>query len=724
MRRGAIINKKRVIDTCIVKSSGYETELEVFNWRQIPNTGYSVDISGELLLRNTIVQGGNVLNNNLQKFTNITIYDYIGDNLQRNSYPVGILELHQKFHKTQSRNIQSYRTNYPISEFDISKTKRLRILSIQSPSNINTYSLKNAKKLQFLNISNHSFSILDITDNTSLIEINFGTFGALPERNINTILTNGSFYNDLIIIDLSRNKFTSFPNINAPNLKSLDVSVNFQLSSIDFAHYSKLERIYVYNCILTQLNMSSNTFIKHIDAGGEFNWSTRNNLTNQINVSNCLYLEFLDVRNCGVTALDVSNNVNIQTLRLGRFTINNNNNLGNNLVGIENLTALTFLDISQANILNLDLSNNTSLTTLTSFFNSSMNLIGLYNLTLLSSLNLTNSNMTIVNFDLDIFPQLISCVLNTNSNISGDIVTTSVKPNLTTLQIRETNINWFNVNHTPNLSTLVINNGLGLNQIDFTKLTKLTILNAFNTTTGNLTIIDLRNGTLNMSSLSLYQNQVITHVYLPPTQVTNLANIFSCNSLSTFVINNISRTNTSLFINNLALATLDTSFGATNCFPNLTELAVGGTNDTYTSTKVYDDRKNNLSTLVVLGTYFQVNGNLGTDVLNVATFMQINGDADLSYTGTGTFGATMLRVFIRPKVGSGLATDGNQIANLIIKLSTKTWTTSTANINIAGTNYTPKVIDLRGNCAVATPSTSLTTALALLTSKGVSVLRN
>lgn len=635
MRRGAIINKKRVIDTCIAKGNDTRVDMTdplnpVYPMFRYINAGTTNNTTGELLLRNSIIKDNILLNTLNQLIPSIESFsDYIGDNKQRNYYPSGILELHQRVHKTQ--------------------VKKIEILNFRWVSNL----VGSSYIINYLNIKK--------TNNVKYI----------TAYNVDTLAVATTYLN-LVAVNIDSN-LIGFPNIIAPKLDILNLSNNLALGNINVNTYLQLSDLRLSNCNITVLNVSSNTVIK--------------------------------------------------VLLIGNFIFNNNNNIGSNLIGLSNLTLLETLDVSQCSLSALDVSNNTNLISLTCMLNVDITITGLYNLVMLQYLNITKGVTIINNFNLDIFPDLISCILNSNYNISGDIVTTSPKPNLTTLQIRETSITWFNTEDTPNLTTLVINNGLGLNQIDFTKLTKLMLLNAFNTTTGNCYIIDLRNGTLNMTTLSLYQNQVITHLYLPPTQVANLVNIHSCNNLSTFVINNISRTNTSLFINNLALATLDTSFGATNCFPNLTELAVGGTNDTYTSTKVFDGRKNNLITLVVLGTHFQVNGNIGTDTCAAATFININGDSNLSYTGSGSFGATMRRVFLRPKTGSGLATDGNQVANLIIALSLKTWSAS-GNTSINNANYAHRVIDLRGNCAVATPSTALTTALNLLTTKGVSVLRN
>lgn len=691
MRRGAIINKKRVIDTCIAK--GNDTRVDntnplnpaypIFRYRQIQIGDFPLIFDGELLLRSAIIQSGNVLNSHIQLQNPVNPSVRIGDNQQRNYYPAGLLELHQRVHKTQVKNIKcidfylntTINTAYATDYIDVSAYKELIYIRAGLIS-VTYFDCSKNLKLKVVHIKNNNLTNVNIQNNVSLVIFNVSHENVLGNGNISS-LTLASSYNSMLTFDISNNKFISFPALVAPNLTSLSVSFNPTLGSIPFGNFPNLETLKAARCGLTQLDLSNNNFLKTIDIG--INQSgNNNNLTNQANISNCLLLETLSAVSCGLTALDVSNNTELTDLRIRTFygQVASKNNFGTNLVGLYNLVKLKALDIDSANV-------------------------------------------TMTNIDLEAFPEIISLLAANNPNLTGNLLTTTDKPFLNTINVFATGINFFNTNHTPNLGRLIINN---LNQIDFTVLTKLYQLNCDNTSSGTLTVIDLRNVIVSMTSLQVLINSKVTALYLPTTQVTNFG-CYSCNNLSTFVINNISRTNTSLFITNLALATLNTSFGATNCFPNLTQLAVGGANDTYTSTKVFDDRKNNLITLVVLGTHFKVDGNLGTDTCAVATFININGDSDLSYTGSGTFGATMGRVFLRPKTGSGLATDGNQVANLIIALSLKTWATAGNNI-IAGSPYANRVIDLRGNCAVATPSTALTTALNLLITKGVSVLRN
>lgn len=685
MRRGAIINKKRVIDTCIAKGNdtrnvGLNFPIFAFSQMASQNEGFPTIFDGELLLRSAIIQSGNVLNNHIQLQNAVNIFVKLGDNQQRNVYPIGELELNQRVHKTQVKNIKAIdfyqntalSSSYVTPYIDISAYKELIYIRAGLVP-VTYFNCSKNLKLKVIHIRNNNLTSINIENNVSLVIFNVSHESGTG--NISS-LTVASLYDSMLGCNISNNKFTSFPAFVAPNLTSLNTSFNPTLGNIPFSNFPKLETLNADRCGLTQLDLSNNTFLKTINIGVNQS-GNNNNLTNQANISNCLLLETLNAVSCGLTALDVSNNTELTTLSIQTFfgQVVSKNDFGTNLVG-------------------------------------------LYNLVKLKTLNIGSANVTMTNFDLEAFPELTALLASVNLNLTGNLLTTTDKPFLTNIDVSGTGINFFNTNHTPNLGRLIIKN---FNQIDFTVLTKLQQL-YYDSASGTLTVIDLRNGTVPMTAIQIF-NTPITALYLPTTQVTNFT-CFSCNNLSTFVINNISRTNTSLFINNFALATLDTSFGATNCFPNLTQLAVGGANDTYTSTKVFDDRKNNLITLVVLGSHFKVDGNLGTDTLTSATLINVQGDSDLSYTGGGDFGATMRRVFIRPKAGSGLATDGNQVANLIITLSAKTWTTSTTNISICGNNYAPKVIDLRGNCAVATPSTALTTALALLTTKGVTVLRN
>lgn len=686
MRRGAIINKKRVIDTCIAKGNDTRNvglAFPVFDSAQTSaqSAGFPTIFDGELLLRSAIIQSGNILNSRIQLQNPVSPFVKIGDNQQRNYYPAGLLELHQRVHKTQVKNIKSIdfypnthiTTSYATDYIDISDYKELIFIRV-GLALVTYFNCSKNLKLKVIHIRNNNLTNVNIQDNTSLVIFNVAHESA--SGNINS-LTLASSYNNLLTFSINNNKFTSFPALVAPNLTSLSTSFNPTLGNIPFSDFPNLETLNAARCGLTQLDLSNNTFLKTIDIG--INQSgNNNNLTNQANISNCLLLETLNAVSCGLTALDVSNNTELITLNIRTYygQVASKNNFGTNLVGLYNLVKLKVLDIDSANV-------------------------------------------TMTNFDLEVFPELVSLLAANNPNLTGNLLTTTDKTFLTNIDVSVTGITFLNTNHTPNLGRLILTR---FNQIDFTVLTKLYQLQYDSTSSGTLTVVDLRNGTLPMNVLRVFSNIIITTLYLPPTQVTTFS-CYNCANLSTFVINNISRTNTSLFINNLALATLDTSFGAINCFPNLTELAVGGTNDTYTSTKVFDDRKNNLITLVVLGTHFQVNGNLGTDTLTSATLINVEGDSNLSYTGSGTFGATMRRVFLRPKTGSGLATDGNQVANLIIALSLKTWGAS-GNTNISGVNYTHRVIDLRGNCAVAIASGSLTTALNLLITKGVSVLRN
>lgn len=679
MRSGLVISKRRMVDYCLAKGNDTrvfnigtpeEPDLRTpfFRFRQVNVTGQNPN--GVLDIRSNIIQDGEVLNSNIQRFNGI-ISIYIGDNKQRSEYPSGELELHLKLPKWQRYLVRalnwrygtSYDTSYGISYLDISKLGEvLGILTLDdNVQRISTLNLKNNHKLSSVAIQRHNIDSIDISDNLSLVSFNI--IGD-SSGHVENLIINEEEYSELTSLSLGNNSFTDIPDIDAPNLTSLTVSNNL-INSPDFSNKTYKN--------ITALNIAYNPL------GSE-----------GIDLSDLTELSVLNIERCSLTELDLSNNLKLKEINLqssNSFETNGNNFSGG---------GLTFQDLYV-------------LTELTDF----------------NALKTRLNNISGQLLDFSYWPLLR--MFSVGGSVTGGFINLESSI-LTRFSFFENTISGtIDGSKVPNLTYLRLNQTSNIDVINWDSLTKLNTFIFYNVTNPNITTIDLSNVTNNITMSPQFVNNIYVEEFnLPNYQINSevTLNISGNTSLNTITnLNTISRNNTSVHILNNNFSSLDTSKDSESCFNNCTVLALGGANDTYTSTEVYNFRKNNLITLHIRGSVFQTSGNIGTDTCALATFIDIAGDANLSFTTIGGFGSTMRRFYIRPNIASGLATDGDQISDLIIYLSVKNWTTS-GNITLGTDTYSFGILDLRGNCATPTPSTELTIAISLLESKGVTVLLN
>lgn len=513
-------------------------------------------------------------------------------------------------------------------------------------------------------------------------------------RNVRYIRTadNGQLTAKVDSLNLSNAKELRWLEINRNRLTELDITDNENLEYLFISDNTNglLETVITNGTnfeALSVISLTSNDLKSfNISAPNLKTLTLANNTAlGNVDLSNFTELESLNLANCGITSIDLSSNTKLKQLVLGGGGGNaNNNSIGNNIIGLEDLSSLTRLRISRAGI-------------------------------------------TIGTIDMDLYPDLVELDVSRNGGIHT-LKITNVNLNLKILDIRSgTGVVDIEPDYYPNLEDLRFNDmsSYNLNQFDLTKLKKLRQVfctNVYaNESVTPMVLYDFSQNEFPIS-INIRNNHVVRELRFPPIgSITD--SLDSMLNLETVTgLNSISRSNTTFYFLDNNLSELNTDFGGASCFPNVVGLGLGGHTSTYTQTAVYDHRKNNLTTFIVRGNYFKVDGNIGTDTLASATLINVEGDSNLSYAVSASFPSNMRRVFLRPNLISGLATDGGQVSNLIIDLSTKNW--SSGSIGIAFQVYSYRVIDLRGNCATPTPSPELTTALNLLNSKGVTVLTN
>lgn len=422
-----------------------------------------------------------------------------------------------------------------------------------------------------------------------------------------------------------------------------------------------------------QLQNNSLTDISGLNAPNLTNLQVFNNTTlGNIDISVFPNLLTLSVRNSGMTALDVSGNVDLESLYLGGTGNEaNNNNFGNNIVGNELLSKLRILSVRSAK--------NTK------------------------------------PFKLDDHPLLETLYARQTSDYTAFELGVNLNLNLKTIVTQNTPQPIpYNFNTYPNLEDLRSYGG-GFSVINTTSSTNLKNIHWVSVTSEDLGVIDLSNN-LSLNNIGRITGSGFTKIKLPNI---NMTSVWVNNSPNLTEIQNLNvpKNRNTLWVYNTGLQEL-----SIDNISNLTSLIIGGGSETFTEVEGLGDKLPTMALLNIQPTPLVYSFELGTD-LPLCRSIVLKGDyLNISYDIRKTWLSNIQMVKIYPMSTSGLATDGDQVANLIIDLSATSWNLS--NLDVATPDYIGGIIDLRGNCAIPTPSTTLTDALDLLNTKGVTVLTN
>lgn len=479
-------------------------------------------------------------------------------------------------------------------------------------------------------------------------------------------------------LNLKNNKDLKRIEIYAISEDTLDISDNINLEFLlvgnDFGAVDTLLLANEYP-LLTHFNMGNNnlTDISGLNAPNLTSLSVFDNTTlGNIDISVFPNLLTLSANNTGMTALDVSDNVNLETLYLGGTGNQvNNNNLVNNIVGNELLSNLKILSVRSAK--------NTK------------------------------------PFELDDHPLLETLYARQTSDYTAFELGVNLNLNLKTIitQFTPQPIP-YNFNTYPNLEDLRSYGG-SFSLINTASSTNLKNIHWVNTTSEDLGVIDLSNN-LSLNNIGRITGSGFTKIKLPDINMTRVW-VQSSPNLTEIQNLNIPKNRNALWVYNTQLQEL-----SIDNISNLTSLIIGGGSETFNTVGGLGSKLPTMVLLNIQPTPLIYSFELGTD-LPMCRCLVLKGDyLNVSYNTRKTWLSNIQMVRIYPSSSSGLATDGDQVANLIIDLSATSWNLSSQDIatpdNVGGT------IDLRGNCTSPAPSTALTDALDLLNTKGVTVLTN
>ena len=320
--------------------------------------------------------------------------------------------------------------------------------------------------LQVLYCYSNSLTVLDVSNNTSLIYLDCGnnSLTALDVSN-NTSLTELRCYtNQLTALDVTNNTALTITWCYSNSLTALDVTNNTALTVLACDNNS-----------LTALDVTNNTALTVLGC--------RNNSLTALDVSNNTALIQFDCQQNSLTALDVTNNT-----VLTQLTCSNNSLIA---LDVTNNTDLTALDCRNNSLTALDVTNNTVLITLACSDNS---------LTALDVANGNNTNLTY--FEATTNPSL-SCIQVddvaysttnwTSFNFAFDAAS-SFSTNCGYVGIDELSNESLSIYPNPAKNELIINNGeLKIEQISIIDVTGK-IVKAIIGTVNTVNVSDLTRG--------------------------------------------------------------------------------------------------------------------------------------------------------------------------------------------------------------------------------------
>lgn len=446
------------------------------------------------------------------------------------------------------------------------------------------------------------------------------------------------------------------------DLKTLQLE-NGKLESFSLSALAKpnITKINLAKNKLTTIDTSDLVSLKYLNL-------SYNDITT-VDLSASIDLEVLLIEYCKLTSLNLTNNVNIKELK-----VNDNPNIGE-IIGINGLVKLERLTLGNNTVLpNYIYIDNFPLLKFCYVPTLSANIIwGVLTNLNLGYIYIKNSKGFVDTLNLALYPNVKTLLVGFNSS---DLLVTNI-------QALSGNINNY-------LQQCKLDN-----LIDFTTWTSDTL--------------EISNSITGCVEITL---PIKTHTELRFNNNGRLEKINNLNAGGKGVVRIQYTKLIELNIGNISV---------------LTELSFGGGAESFTSIGGFATKSNSIITFNMYPCAFTFTGEIKGNFNNASYLRLDNENCEIAYSvTTPAFPTNMRKVYIRPKNGYGLASaivGRGQVAQLIIDLSTKSWLETTPLGNpIPDGGY--RIIDLRGNCKAPTPSGALTTALNLLTSKGVTVLTN
>lgn len=293
--------------------------------------------------------------------------------------------------------------------------------------------------------------------------------------------------------------------------------------------FINLRYLYCSNNLVSNLDLSQNIHLEHIECGG--NQMTEilpgsnsqlkrfycdNNLLTTLDLGNCPSIYSLDCKNNELNILDLSHNTSLEFLncssnQLTSLDISNNANLSSLDCSHNQLTTLDLSQNTNLNSLNygwnqigpIDLTNNIRLEGITCAGNGLNNLDFIPNLNI-GYLNYADNNVS--SFDVSRFPQLFSVNCSNNQLTSLDFL---VGTGVYELNCSNNNIPGSEIGKFSNMETLVCS-GNNLSTLEFGQDLRLYNLDCSN---NNLEVLDLSNNSEAMQKLNCSHNNLTEIIF-------------------------------------------------------------------------------------------------------------------------------------------------------------------------------------------------------------------
>lgn len=276
---------------------------------------------------------------------------------------------------------------------------------------------------------------------------------------------------------LSHNELTSLTVENCPNLYRLSCSYN----ALTEVNVDRAESLILNNNQLTSLDFSdSNKFAKLVSLDAD------SNQLSTIDVSGCLNMEYLYVFDNMLTSLDVSQNKKIRVLycslnQLSYLNIDGCNELeniymNNNLLESINLNGKTKLKRLHAHRNKLKSIDFTGLSNLEAPFitDNELTELDITDLVKITSIDCSRNKIT----KLKMHDKITTLRCSNNSFVNLDL---SDNTNLQIFESRDNNIKTLNLGGCSNLTSFTFNNNCTVEVLDLTKCTSIKNLNVYNT---------------------------------------------------------------------------------------------------------------------------------------------------------------------------------------------------------------------------------------------------
>ena len=208
--------------------------------------------------------------------------------------------------------------------------------------------------LQDLFLKNNSVSVLDLSNNINLLQLNADD-------------------NGLASLDVSSSSNLNYISAIGGQLQSLDVSNNVsltelilnnnQLGSIDLSNNVNLLKLSITNNNLSSIDVSNNNNLTELGLSDSWQLSENTNQISSIDLSNNIDLRDLYAIDIGLTSIDLSNNINLIGIHLYKNQLTS--------INLSNNTKLTDIFLADNQLTTIDISYLLDL----EYFNVSTNLL-------------------------------------------------------------------------------------------------------------------------------------------------------------------------------------------------------------------------------------------------------------------------------------------------------------------------------------------------------------